>query len=106
MKYYLQDYEQDLSMQLKRVYKTGHSLAEALDFYERNAEYSNFETSAIWAIWRMLARFVDCYSLYDKMRIEKEDFKDSHLVTLVRNSIKATYGHSITELLAIYRGTK
>lgn len=40
---------------------------------------------------------------YDKMREEVPDFNDSHIETLMRNVIKKNYGHTVCELLQIYR---
>lgn len=102
MVYKLQKYEDCACTRVKRFYPTSHELAEALDYYERNAEYRNFERSVIWQIWRMISRF-DCYALYDKMREEVPYFNDSHIETLMRNVIKKNYGHTVCELLQIYR---
>ena len=91
MAYKLQKYENCACTRVKRFYASANELAEALDYYERNAEYRNFERSAIWSIWRMISRF-DCYALYDKMREEVSDFNDSHIETSMRNAIKKNYG--------------
>ena len=104
MAYKLQKYENCACTRVKRFYASANELAEALDYYERNAEYRNFERSAIWSIWRMISRF-DCYALYDKMREEVSDFNDSHIETTMRNAIKKNYGHTVCELLQIYRNT-
>nr|DAW38135.1 MAG TPA: hypothetical protein [Caudoviricetes sp.] len=51
MAYKLQKYENCACTRVKRFYASANELAEALDYYERNAEYRNFERSAIWSIW-------------------------------------------------------
>lgn len=104
MAYKLQKYEDCACTMLKSFYASTHELAEALDYYERHAEYYDFERSVIWKIWRMIARF-DSYALYDKMRKEVPDFYDLHIETLMRNVIKKNYGHTVCELLQIYRNT-
>lgn len=43
MAYKLQKYEDCACARVKRFYASPHELAEALDYYERNADYHNIE---------------------------------------------------------------
>ena len=103
MAYKLKAYECYMCEKLKKCYADSTVLAEALDCYERNTVYLNFDESAIWALFRLVMR-QDNYNLYDKMRAEIPDMNDTHIKTLMHNAIKTNYGHDVTQLLQLFRG--
>lgn len=103
MAYKLHKYEKEFSKNLLEVWPTVYEYSSFLldeETFAIEHNVNNMQTFLESCTVMTVMRY-DRYELYDKIKAEVENLKDTHLFTLARFSVESVYGYSIEKILEI-----